>query len=77
MKINVIINYSELTTTLSRSTSVKVIQGTERIPENPDDPVLKEVLQNIKIKDANSVLHNQQGCSPVEAMVRGHTLENM
>lgn len=55
---------------MSRSVSVRVIQSTERIPENPDDPVLKEVLQNIKIKDANSILSNQQNCSPDEAMVR-------
>ena len=33
-----------------------MMHTTQHIPESQDDPVLKEVLSNIQIKDANSVL---------------------
>ena len=46
---------------ISRETSVNIImKTTERIPESADEPTLKQVLNNIQIKDANCVL---QTCS--------------
>ena len=51
---------------LSREASVSIImKTTERIPECADEPTLKEVLNNVQIKDANCVL---QTCS-TEALV--------
>ena len=43
--------------TISRAASTNIImQTTQRIPESPDDPTLREVLCNIQTKDANAVL---------------------
>ena len=54
----------------SRVTSTRIIQEAQFIPESPEDSALKEVLRCIQLKDANTVLLNQQSseqCS--DAMV--------
>ena len=45
-----------------------VIQTVERIPEDPNDPMLVKVLREISVKDANLVLA-RNGKSSIEQSV--------
>lgn len=67
----IIIDSTEDSEAVSRATSINIImQTTQRIPESPDDPILREVLCNIQTKDANSVLQ----ISSIESLVSRQSL---
>jgi hypothetical protein len=67
IKIDAVPQDAEMVTT---ATSINIImQTTRRIPESPDDPILRKVLCNIQTKEANSVLQ----ISSIESLVSRQT----
>lgn len=56
---------------------MKVItKTTERIPENPDDPTLKEIFRKIQLKDANFILQQGHGTGHSDTEVSTCTYNN-